>query len=61
MFDENNSGIITTSNLYETDYYETVDNLEYYDLEDGSTYYQNLAGTAKNIFSINYAQNNLNK
>jgi hypothetical protein len=61
MFDENYSGIITTAKSYVTNYYETVNGLEYYAIENESTYYQDLAGTIPNIFHVNYIQDPINK
>jgi hypothetical protein len=63
MFDENYNGIITTAKTYVTDYYETVNELGYYNIENESTYYQDLSDTS-NIFHVNYIQdiqNDLNK
>lgn len=63
MADENYNGIITTSETYVTDYYETVNGLGYYNIENESTYYQDLSD-ASNIFHVNYIQdiqNDLNK
>ena len=62
MYDENYAGIISSIKKYIiSDYYESINGVEYYDIENDSTYYQDQVKIRKNIFHVNYILDIQNK